>query len=105
MKQTFVVEIDCVGESFESIYNDGILKWAKMQNCQLKQINDCTLTNFRVLSPVEQSVEPLKDQEKALDLLKRASRSLDEYKAKLDGNYNDPLATEIEDYIGRNTKG
>lgn len=43
--------------------------------------------------------------EKALDLLKRASDSLEEYHLEIMGRFGDSLATEIEDYIRENTKG
>ncbi len=38
-------------------------------------------------------------ENQAISLLKRASDSLNDYRAERDGDYNDSLATEIDKYI------
>jgi len=48
---------------------------------------------------VEQNVERPKNQQKMLDLLRSASDSLNSYRAELDGDYNDSLAMEIQDFL------
>lgn len=48
---------------------------------------------------------PDESMKKALDLLTRASDSLNYYCTELNGDMNDGLAMEIEEYIRDNTKG
>lgn len=54
---------------------------------------------FVMENNVEQNVERPKNQQKMLDLLRSASDSLNSYRAELDGDYNDSLAMEIQDFL------
>lgn len=106
MKKTFTVEIeiaDCWiedGFSFseskiKEAFQDGIGE-------QLPYSHESE-TSVKV---VEQTRGTPKSVDKnALDLLKRASDSLNDYRAELDGDYNDSLASEIDKYIKDNTRG
>lgn len=61
------------------------------QNCSLKLVEQTCGTSESI-------------DKNALDLLKRASDSLNNYRAELDGDYNDSLASEIDKYIEENTR-
>lgn len=105
MNKTFTVEIEIA----ESWIQDGF-------EFSESRINEAFQRGIGELLPyayesetkvkvVEQSVEPLKNQEKMLDLLTRASDSLNYYCTELNGDMNDSLAMEIDEYIRENTKG
>lgn len=102
MKQVFVVEIDSSDYVHAVTEND-------LSNMLTQGFYSARMGNLSIRSIKETTVEqtcgtPESIEEKALSLLKRAAQSLNEYRAELDGDYNDSLATEIEDYIRENTK-
>lgn len=95
-KRTFVVELTSSNDSlnaltkedFDYIVRRGIYEYMGNFFARNVQINN-----------VEQNVERSKNQDKTLDLLRRASDSLNSYRAELDGDYNDSLAMEIQDFL------
>lgn len=101
MKQTFTIEIDSsyyvkpISAEFLGVaLNEGFYE------CAMPNLNICSIKE----TTVEQSVEPLKNQEVVLNLLKRAADSLHEYCRYTHGPSCDSLGEEIDKYIGKNTR-
>lgn len=103
MKQTFVVEIDSSDYVHPVTEND-------LSNMLTQGFYSARMGNLSIHSVKETTVEqtcgtPDKSMEKAFSLLKRAAQSLNDYCDCTGGGPKDSLGKEIEDYIGRNTKG
>lgn len=95
-KQVFTIEID------SSDYAEPISVTYLMAMLRMG-FSEANMSDLSILSieenNVEQNVERPKNQQKMLDLLRRASDSLNSYRAELDGDYNDSLAMEIQDFL------
>ncbi len=103
MKQAFTIEI-------ETLDNQSALRDFQIMAVLKNSFDEFFDGNARPLSAKESTVEqncgtPENVNEKALDLLRRASDSLEEYHLEIMGRFGDSLATEIEEYVGRNTQG
>ena len=95
-KQVFIIEV-------ETNYGQKPALLSEIETGIREGFRECfrdeiTLSSIYAAS-VEQNVEPLKNQEKMIDLLRRASDCLNSYRAELDGDYNDSLATEIDNFL------
>ena len=102
MKQTFTIEIDSSDyvEPVSVTYLIAILRMgfseARMSNLSILNIKETT---------VEQNHGTHESIDKnALDLLRRASDSLNYYCTEINGDINDGLAMEIDNYIRENTR-
>lgn len=103
MKKTFTLGIECLDSIKDSIQDNfaddistafriGLIEYFggwQGQNCSLKLVEQNCGT-------------PESIDKNALDLLKRASDSLNDYCAHANGDMNDSLASEIDNYIEDN---
>lgn len=97
MKQTFVVEIETLG-------NQSALRDFQIMAVFKNGFDEFFGGNVRPLSAKETNVEqssgtPDFSSKKALDLLKQAAQSLREYCLSSGGPYRDSLGEKIEEYL------
>jgi hypothetical protein len=95
-KFKFLVEIETPKNISEAVF-DCCVRRGLMQ--YYEKLPTTRYEVSKIENNVEQNVERSKNQEKMIDLLRRASYSLNSYRAELDGDYNDSLAMEIQRFL------